>query len=309
MNSHEPDNVFKSSYLELWESGKLADVSGRLNEHYDHCLLCARKCGANRRQGKLGVCSAGIRARVSSAHPHFGEERPLVGYRGSGTIFFSHCNLLCLYCQNWDISHEGEGYETTEERLAELMLKLQNMGCHNINFVTPTHFLPCIVAALNIAVEKGLRVPLVYNTGGYDRVEIIKMLEGVIDIYMPDYKYSAPVPADRYSAGAGDYPEVAQSVLKEMHRQVGVLKTGGSGIAQRGLIIRHLVLPDDLAGTEAFVRFVSRELDPRTYVNIMAQYHPAYRAQQFRELSRRITMEEFNRALELARQYGLTNLD
>lgn len=309
MNSPESDNLFIPSYLKLWESGKLADVSGRLNEHYDHCLLCARKCGVNRRQGELGVCSAGIRARVSSAHPHFGEERPLVGYRGSGTIFFSHCNLLCLYCQNWDISHEGEGYETTEERLAELMLKLQNMGCHNINFVTPTHFLPSIVAALNIAVEKGLRVPLVYNTGGYDRVEIIKMLDGVIDIYMPDYKYSAPEPADRYSAGAKDYPEVAKIVLKEMHRQVGVLKTGSGGIAQRGLIIRHLVLPDNLAGTEAFVRFVARQLDPRTYVNIMAQYHPAYRAQQFRELSRRITMEEFNRALELARQYGLTNLD
>ncbi len=301
--------MFEPSYLKLWKSGKLAEIAAQLYELYDHCTLCARQCGINRRQGKTGVCSAGIRAKVSSSHPHFGEERPLVGRYGSGTIFLSHCNLLCLYCQNWDISHGGEGHETDDERLAEIMLKLQNMGCHNINFVTPSHYLPNIVQALTYAVDRGLRLPLVYNTGGYDRVEIIKLLEGVIDIYMPDYKYSRPEPADRYSAGAKDYPEVARQALKEMHRQVGVLQTDQYGIAQRGLIIRHLVLPNNLAGTQEFVEFVARELDPGTYVNIMAQYHPAHRAQQFPDLSRRITVEEFNRALQLAEQYGLYNLD
>jgi putative pyruvate formate lyase activating enzyme len=301
--------MIEACYIKLHESGKLQRMADQLHAIYDNCTLCSRMCKVNRSQGETGVCSSGNRVKISSVSPHFGEERPLVGRHGSGTIFIANCNLLCLYCQNWDISHKGEGDEISDEELAAAMLRLQKMGCHNINFVTPTHYLPNIVQALVYAVEKGLRVPLVYNTGGYDRVEIIKMLEGIIDIYMPDYKYSDGEIAAKYSRGARDYPEAAKAVIKEMHRQVGVLQTDEHNIAQRGLIIRHLVLPGDLAGTEEFAKFVAGELDPGTYVNIMAQYRPCYEANHYPELSRGILSREYQNALLIAHHHKLFNLD
>jgi putative pyruvate formate lyase activating enzyme len=301
--------MFKSSYIKLQESGKLSEIANQFYTLYNSCSLCPRMCKVNRNQGETGVCSSGNRVKISSVSPHYGEERPLVGEKGSGTIFLTNCNLLCLYCQNWDISHKGEGDEISDKELASEMLRLQNIGCHNINFVTPTHYLPNIVQALVFAVEKGLNIPIVYNTGGYDRVEIIKMLDGVIDIYMPDYKYSERENAAKYSRGANDYPEIAKAAIIEMHRQVGVLKLDKYHIAQRGLIIRHLVLPGDLAGTEAFIKFVAEELDPGTYVNIMNQYRPCYEAHHFPELSRPIISREYQNALVIARQHKLSNLD
>ncbi|UCH92601.1 MAG: radical SAM protein [Candidatus Aminicenantes bacterium] len=301
--------MFEPGYIKLHANGKLQEIAHQLAAIYDNCTLCARMCKVNRNKGEKGVCSSGAQVKITSVSPHFGEERPLVGIHGSGTIFLTHCSLLCLYCQNWDISHKGEGDEISDEQLASEMLRLQKIGCHNINFVTPTHYLPNIVQALVYAVEKGLKVPLVYNTGGYDRAEIIKMLEGIIDIYMPDYKYSDGEIAAKYSRSARDYPEIAKAALKEMHRQVGVLQTDENHIAQRGLIIRHLVLPNNLAGTEEFVKFVAEELDPGTYVNIMAQYRPCYQAYQYPELSRGLTAREFQNALLIARHHKLYNLD
>ncbi len=300
---------FEPSYIRLHEEGKLQEIADRLVAYYEDCRLCPRNCGVNRLAGERGVCSGGKRAKVCSAHPHFGEERPLVGRHGSGTIFLSHCNLLCLYCQNWDISHGGDGREVTDEELASLMLQMQKTGCHNINFVTPTHYLPNIVGALVHAVDKGLNVPLVYNTGGYDHVEVLKLLDGVFDIYLPDFKYSDGEVAAKYSKGCKDYPEVAKAGLKEMYRQVGLLKTDENGIVQQGLMIRHLVLPEDLAGTREFVKFVAEELNPAVYVNIMAQYHPSYQANQHRELARCPHAEEFRKALRIAQNAGLFNLD
>ena len=297
------------SYIQLHKTGKLQEIAHQLYKIYDSCTLCPRMCKVNRNKGEKGVCSAGSRVQINSASPHFGEERPLVGKHGSGTIFLTNCNLLCLYCQNWDISHRGEGNEINDKELASFMLRLQNIGCHNINFVSPTHYLPNIIQALVYAVEKSLQVPLVYNTGGYDRLEIMQMLEGVFDIYMPDYKYSDGETAAKYSRGARDYPEVIQAVLKEMHRQVGVLQIDKDHIAQRGLIIRHLVLPHSLAGTEEFAKFVARELDPGTYVNIMSQYRPCYQASQYPKLSRTILAHEFQQAITIARNHGLYNLD
>jgi putative pyruvate formate lyase activating enzyme len=297
------------SYFKLHESGELQKRAKQLLAIYNSCTLCARNCEVNRYEMEKGICSGGVKARISSVHPHFGEERPLVGRYGSGTIFFTHCNLLCLYCQNWDISHGGEGYEINDRQLAAEMIRLQGMGCHNINLVTPSHYLPNIVQALVYAVEKGLNVPIVYNTGTYDKVEILKLLDGIVDIYLPDFKYADKETANKFSPGAADYPEIAKAALKEMHRQVGVLETDENGIAVRGLMIRHLVLPGNLAGTEEFVKFVATELNPGTYVNIMAQYHPAHRACNFQELSRRITTAEYQQALVTANELGLYNLD
>jgi putative pyruvate formate lyase activating enzyme len=301
--------MFEPAYIKAYENGKLQEAADRLTAIYEDCRLCPRECKVNRTKGERGTCSAGAKAKICSTHPHFGEERPLVGRHGSGTIFFSHCSLLCLYCQNWEISHSAEGYEVSDEELANAMLRLQKIGCHNINVVTPTHFLPNIVRALVFAAEKGLNIPLVYNTGGYDRVEILKMLEGIVDIYLPDYKYSDGKVAAKFSRGVKDYPGIGKAALKEMHRQVGLLKTDKYGVALRGLMIRHLVLPNDLAGTEAFVKFVAEELDPGTYVNIMAQYRPCFRAHDFQELSRGLFMEEYQKALSMAQKYKLFNLD
>lgn len=245
---------------------------------------------------------------VSSWGPHFGEERPLVGRFGSGTIFFGHCNLGCLFCQNWTISHLGEGSEMSFERLAGIMTDLMAMGCHNINLVTPTHQVPMILRAVSIAAETGLSIPIVYNSGGFESVETLKLLEGVVDIYMPDFKYSEPAPAKKYSK-AEDYPDAAKAAIKEMHRQVGDLVTDERGIALRGLLVRHLVLPGGLAGTEEVVRFIGEEISKDTYLNIMDQYHPCYKAFEHPPLDRRTTKEEFKRAVKAALAAGLRRID
>ena len=292
------------SYLSLFESGELYQRIEQLMEILEACTLCPRQCRVNRKKGEIGVCGAGYKLTVSSAFPHFGEEPPLVGRYGSGTIFLTYCNLKCVFCQNYEISHQGEGMEWSEEKLANQMLMLQNQGSHNINFVTPTHFIPQLVAALPLAIQRGFRLPLVYNSGGYEQLAVIKLLEGIIDIYMPDAKFADPEVARKY-CNAPDYPEVNQKVLKEMHRQVGVLQINKSGIAERGLLIRHLVMPNNLAGTEKIMKFIAEELSLDSYVNIMAQYYPCFKANQYPELSRRITPKEFQQAIQIARSYGL----
>lgn len=296
------------SYLHLAVTGELAGRARELYSIYSHCHLCPRQCGKNRLRGETGECQSTSRVRVSSAHPHFGEERPLVGQYGSGTIFFSGCNLRCEYCQNWELSHACDGVYVSDRGLGRIMLRLQAMGCHNINLVTPTHYVPNIVQALRSAVAGGLRIPLVYNTSSYDSLEVLRLLEGIVDIYLPDFKYMDEAIAGKYSAGASDYPDIAAAAIQEMHRQVGDLITDDNGIAVRGVMIRHLVLPHNLAGTDRFVRFVATALGPSTYVNIMAQYHPAHRADYFPELSRRISGEEFRQAVHWGRQAGLRRL-
>jgi putative pyruvate formate lyase activating enzyme len=299
---------FKPGYLKLYQTKELFKRIEILNQALSSCELCPRRCKVNRLKDEKGICQTGKLAYISSFGPHFGEEAPLVGRNGSGTIFFTHCNLGCIFCQNYDISHLGEGYPETDEELAEAMLRLKRMECHNINFVTPTHVIAQILRALPLAIEKGLDLPLVYNTGGYDLVSTLELLEGVFDIYMPDFKYSDSEVAKRFS-NAPDYPEIVKSALKEMHRQTGDLITDNKGIAQRGLIIRHLVLPENLAGTEEVMRFISSELSKDSYVNVMDQYHPAYKANEFLPLDRRITSEEYNSAIKTTKKYGLWRID
>jgi putative pyruvate formate lyase activating enzyme len=245
---------------------------------------------------------------VSSYGPHFGEEAPLVGRHGSGTIFFTYCNLQCLFCQNYTISHLGEGAAVDREELARIMLSLQSSGCHNINLVSPTHVVPYILDALELAASRGLHLPLVYNSGGYDSVATLELLDGIIDIYMPDMKYSDEKTAQRFS-GVKDYPEVNRAAVREMHRQVGDLQVDEQGVAQRGLLVRHLVLPGGLAGTEGVVSFLVQEVSTNTYLNIMAQYHPCHKAFDIPQLARPISREEFNEAISLARRQGLSRLD
>ena len=297
------------AYVALSESGELAHRAQALYRIFRECRLCPRQCGVDRIRGETGVCGSTSRVGVASYHPHFGEERPLVGRGGSGTIFFSRCNLLCVYCQNWQISHGGEGFFLSDEALGRLMLALEDMGCHNVNLVTPTHYVPNIVQALRYAAGRGLRIPLVYNCSGYEPLEVLRLLDGIVDIYLADFKYTDGAMAARYSSDAADYPAVAQAALIEMHRQVGSLVTDGHGVALRGLMIRHLVLPEDIAGTRAFVRFVAEELGPATYVNVMSQYRPEYQAARDPQLARRITRAEYQRAVEWAREAGLTRLD
>jgi putative pyruvate formate lyase activating enzyme len=272
------------------------------------CALCPRSCHADRVHGTGTVCHTGRHAVVSSAFAHFGEEDCLRGTRGSGTIFFGWCNLRCAFCQNWELSAEGEGREVTADELAELMLQLQERGCHNINFVSPSHVLAQILEALVLAVERGLRLPLVYNTGAYDTLEALALLDGVIDIYMPDFKFWDAEHAKRYSK-APDYPEVARVAIREMHRQVGPLVLDERGIAQRGVLLRHLVMPGGVAGTRTIMEWLAREISPDTYVNLMAQYHPAGRAADFPELSCLISPLEFQHAVADARAAGLHRLD
>jgi putative pyruvate formate lyase activating enzyme len=297
------------AYAQLEESGKLAQRIEQAYALFESCRCCPRRCGVNRMRGERGFCRAPAEPVVYSAHPHYGEEIPLVGTHGSGTIFFSNCNLRCVFCQNWPISHEGRGRTIRDEDLADVMMRLQDVGCHNINLVTPTHVMPNILAATRIALKRGLRLPLVYNTSGYERLAIVKLLDGVVDIYMPDFKYTDPEKAGKYSAGASDYPEVTKAAIAEMNRQVGTLQVDWRGVAVRGLIIRHLVMPNRVAGTRAFVEWVAESLGESTYVNIMAQYHVDYRAYDYPEIARGITVEEFLEAVDWAKEQGLTNLD
>lgn len=297
------------AYYYLEETGAFKK---RVEEAYDifgACELCPRQCGIDRTKGERGFCRAPSRVMVFSAHPHFGEEISLVGRGGSGTIFFSNCNLRCIFCQNWPIAHEGRGRGCGDEELAGMMLQLQKIGCHNINLVTPTHVMPNILGAVRIALKRGLRLPLVYNTSGYERVEILKFLDGIVDIYLPDMKYMHSDKAGKYSAGATDYPEVAKNAIVEMNRQVGEHLVDERGVALRGLMIRHLVMPNRVAGTREFVRWVAENLPKNTYVNIMPQYRVEYRAFEYPEIARGITEGEFLEAMAWAEEAGLTNLD
>ncbi len=295
----------EAAYLPLWRSGELLRRAEEAYARLEACDICARECGVNRRESaeKAG-CHTADRAVVSSYGPHFGEEDPLVGHGGSGTIFFTWCNLRCQFCQNYDISQSGHGREVEPEELARMMLDLQGQGCHNINFVSPSHVVPQILLGMLIAAQAGLRLPLVYNTGGYDSLRTLALLDGVIDIYMPDMKYADAQVARRFSKVA-KYPQVNRAAVKEMHRQVGDLSMDDRGVAQRGLLVRHLVLPEGLAGTAEIVRFLRNEVSPRTYINVMSQYRPCYLAHTLPPLDRRISQDEYAEAVDLAKEAGL----
>ena len=294
---------FEPSYLALVESGEIDDRIEKLYAKLEHCNICPRKCGVNRLQGESGYCKADANLVVSSAQPHFWEEAYLVGLGGSGTVFLSNCNLRCVYCQNYDVSHGGSGMSITPEQLADSMLYLQRVGCHNINLVTPTHYTPQLVKSIAIAARKGLRLPVVYNCGGYESVETLKLLDGIIDIYMPDMKYGDAESAKLYS-DAPDYVEVSKDAVREMYAQVGDLVID-KDIAWHGLLIRHLVLPNDRAGSLKVLEFIAGEISKESYVNIMFQYRPCYDAFEFKEISRPPYVEEYNIVLDLARGLGL----
>ncbi len=296
--------AFVPSYISLFEKGELSQRVQALQEFLKECRLCPRECRVNRLDGEIGYCGARSELMVSSAFPHFGEEPPLVGYHGSGTIFLTHCNLRCIFCQNYDISHQGKGEQITSFDMARAMVKLQEMGCHNINFVTPTHYASQIVASLPKAIEMGLHLPIVYNCSGYESIEVIQLLDGIVDIYMPDIKFMDEKYSNRYS-NAPDYPAVVKKVLQEMHRQVGDLTTNSKGIAEKGLLIRHLVMPGGVASSEAVLKFIANELSIHSYVNIMDQYRPEYRAYEYAEISRRITHKEYLEAVQLAKGFRL----
>lgn len=298
---------YTPAYIELYKRGDLQRGADSLYAILGRCSLCPRNCGADRTSGEKGRCKSGILPVVSAYHPHFGEESCLVGRHGSGTIFFTHCNLSCVFCQNYDISHLGRGEEVSFKELAGMMLSLQSRGCHNINFVTPTHMVYAIVQALRIAIPEGLCVPLVYNSGGYDSTDTVRLLEGIIDIYMPDFKYMDARTADTL-CNAPNYPEIAVSAITEMHRQVGDLMLDSGGIARKGLLIRHLVLPDNYAATDKVLAQIA-QISTHSYVNIMDQYRPEYRAKQFDHMRRRITVQEFDDAVDIASACGITRLD
>jgi len=297
------------AYEKLEREGKLGKRIEQAYAIFEKCQLCPRMCGVNRQKGEKGFCRASLKPVIFSHHPHFGEEMSVVGQNGSGTIFFSNCNLRCIFCQNWPIAHEGRGKDIRDEDLADMMLHLQKIGCHNVNLVTPTHVMPNILNATRIAFLKGLRIPLFYNTSGYERVEILRILDGIVDIYKPDVKYMDSDKAEKYSAGASDYPEVVKKAVIEMNRQVGVHQMDRQEIALRGVMIRHLVMPNRVAGTEKFVRWVAEALPKNTYVNIMAQYRVEYKAFEHPEIARGITVQEFMEAMDWAQKYGLTNID
>lgn len=301
---------FEPAYLKLFKSGELKNRIEASLDALKECNICPRVCNINRLENETRVCKTGRYARVSSYFPHFGEEDCLRGWGGSGAIFFSMCSLRCVFCQNYDISHYQEGRETDAERLASMMIKLQRLGCHNINFVTPEHVVPQIIEALPLAVEMGLRIPLVYNTSGYDSLESLRLMDGIVDIYMPDFKFWNANSAKKFLK-AKDYPEVARNAIKEMYRQVGNLKFDENGIALRGLLIRHLVMPDCLNQSENIFHFLAEEISPYTFVNIMDQYHPSGKVngEKFQEINRRTSVQEYEQAVQLARSAGLTRFD
>jgi len=297
------------AYMRSYRSGLLKHRVLEAKKRLHSCCLCPRRCNVDRTdRRKTGVCKTFEKAWVSSYHPHFGEEAPLVGMHGSGTIFFTHCNLLCNFCQNYEISHQGSGREVTDAHLATMMLSLQSDGCHNINFVSPSHVIPQILSAVEIACKGGLSVPLVYNSGGYDRVETLQLLDGIFDIYMPDFKFWDSGIAEM-TCNASDYPQIASLAIKEMHRQVGDLVIDKTGVARRGLLIRHLVLPEGKAGTREIMRFIAREISTSTYVNIMSQYRPCGSIAGITPLQRPVTTGEFGDALSSAKTEGITRLD
>lgn len=295
------------SYISLHKSGELQKRIEEATQILKQCTLCPRKCKVNRLAGETGFCKTGKKSRVASYNPHFGEEDPLVGTSGSGTIFFSHCNLGCVFCQNYTISHLGEGIDIDSGQLAAIMVSLQKQGCHNINFVTPSHVVPQILAALPIAIDKGLTVPLVYNSSGYDTVSTLQILEGIIDIYMPDFKFWDFDSAKQFAA-APDYPQHARKALKEMYRQVGNLELDSNGIAVSGLLVRHLVMPGSLDETEEIMHFLS-SISKNIYVNVMEQYRPCYKAFNYPQINNSLSRQEYKEALTAARNAGLKRLE
>jgi len=299
----------RPGYVKLHRSGELKKRGEILWEMLKDCMLCPRKCRVERLSGETGFCKATAKLKVASFSPHFGEERSLVGVGGSGTIFLSHCNLGCVFCQNWDISHHGAGTDCKIEDLAAMMLQLQEQGCQNINVVTPTHFSPHVILALDQAASRGLRLPLVYNTSGWERTRILKLLDGVVDIYLADFKYMDAQHAAAYSNDALDYPEVTCSALLEMNRQVGVALPERNGVICRGLMIRHLVMPNNVSGSIEAMRWIAEYLPVETYVNIMIQYRPAYRAHLFPEIDGYVSRDAYLEVVTEARTLGLTNLD
>jgi putative pyruvate formate lyase activating enzyme len=304
------DSGFEPAYLKLHETGELKERAEELWAIMESCRLCPRRCGANRHKGMRGVCRApGTRLVIGGSHAHFGEERPLVGEGGSGTIFLSHCNLRCVFGQNYEIALLGRGDRSSINEFARMMLRLQRIGCHNINLVTPTHYSAHILKAIDIAAGRGLRLPIVYNTSGWERLRILEYLDGVVDIYLPDFKYWDSDMSAKYSSGADSYPDITGKAILEMHRQVGVAKPAKDGLMQRGLMIRHLVMPNNIGGSEKVMEWIAGNLPKDTYVNIMVQYNPVYKAYDYPELSRRITKKEYVQVVEKAKDLGLTNLD
>ncbi|WP_455243362.1 radical SAM protein [Petrachloros mirabilis] len=297
----------EASYCRLLESGRLAERVAQARERLRRCHVCPRHCAIDRIEGDLGFCLVGAKAFVSSHGPHHGEEAPLRGWKGSGTIFLASCNLRCVYCQNYEISQLREGREVSAEELADMMVNLQEQGCHNINFVTPSHQVPQILEGVLVAAQRGLRIPLVYNTSSYDDLDTLRLLDGIVDIYLPDFKYADAETGLKYSKVPG-YPETARTAIKEMHRQTGDLVINEQGLAVRGLLVRHLVLPGGLAGTGEVMRFLATDISRDTYVNIMDQYRPCWKAIKYPPLDRRITKEEFEEAVEAAKKAGLHRL-
>jgi putative pyruvate formate lyase activating enzyme len=305
----QTDPDFEPPYLKLHRSGELKRRGEELWQLMESCSLCPRQCGAARLDGEAGFCQGTSQLVIAAHHPHHGEERPLSGRGGSGTVFFSNCNLRCVFCINWQISQGGAGEPESLADLADMMLHLQEIGCHNINIVTPTHYSPHIVLGLDIAAARGLRLPLVYNTCGWERAEILRKLDGIVDIYLPDFKYAEGAMASKYSSGADTYPEITKAALLEMHRQVGVAKPAADGLMYRGLMIRHLVMPNRVGGTRKVIDWIAENLPKDTYFNIMSQYRPMYKAYDYPAISRRLTRAEYVEVVEYARQAGLTNLD
>lgn len=301
-----PDYI--PGYIKLYKKGELKKRADEALKRLENCDICPHNCRVDRTKGERGRCGAPSNLIISGFQRHFGEEKVLVGDRGSGTIFFSNCNLSCVFCQNCDISCYGEGYEISEKKLADVMIRLQRYGCHNINLVSPSHYWPNIMMAVYYAALKGLNIPIVYNTGGYDALSALKSLDGIIDIYMPDIKFSDDKMGEKY-AGVKGYFSVTKKAVKEMYRQTGDLKVDKRGIAYRGLLVRHLILPDDISGTKGVLEFIANDISKNTYVNLMDQYYPAHRAEDYPPLNRRITANEFQRAVETAAKLGLTRLE
>lgn len=293
-----------SQYVKAAAKGLLNDKIREAADVSAECTLCPWQCRVNRLKGEKGFCTTGKSARIYSWSSHFGEEPPLVGSHGSGTIFFSNCNLKCIFCQNYDISIEGAGQDADDSQIAAVMLDLQNSGCHNINLVTPSHVVPNILGALKIAAEKGLNIPLIYNCSGYESVETLKILKGVVDIYMPDFKFWSPEAAGKY-CNAPDYPDAVRAAVKEMHDQVGELKVDSRGIAYSGLLVRHLVMPGHLEETREILQFLQKKVSPATHVNLMSQYRPMGLADKVEKISRPLTAGEFSRAMDIMKKTGL----
>ncbi|MFA5156270.1 MAG: radical SAM protein [Candidatus Omnitrophota bacterium] len=294
------------SYLDAFQNGTLERISGLAFKLLESCAICPRKCKVNRLKGQTGFCKTGLEPVVYSSLPHHGEEPPISGKRGSGTIFFSGCNMACVYCQNYEFSQAIDGKPASDEELANLMLKLQDSGCHNINLVTPTHVMPQILKALLLAIPKGLRIPLVYNTGGFELPAIIRLLDGIVDIYLADMRYADSRMAIKYSFAA-DYARFNRESIAEMHRQTGIAEFGENGIIKKGLIVRLLVMPENISGTEETIKFIAENISKDTYISLMSQYTPFYKASGIKELSRRISREAYSSAQAAMEKYGLYN--